>query len=503
MFALFLKTALWIFIAILSGRIFGFVREILIAKQFGVSAQADTAALMTLAPDFFTNLVLGTALAGSFIPIFNRLKSSEQYDFYKTVATKTLLLGLFLWLIGALLAPLITSSFAGSLKGTERTQAIWLLRFDLAVIPLTLLSGIFITHLQARLKQIAPAYATFVFNLVLVLGLLYFVSSPQQWVWCILAAALIRLIFVWLLNSESQAWLSFKPNKHWKPFLNTYTTVWLGSALFLTLIPLIARAIASQLGEGELALFTYAQKLIELPNGLLISVIGVTLLPQLSKLYNSESTTASNDTRAFKQLTNRALLFTLALAYSVCFALIAVSFAYSEIVFGLFGKLDTPSIEKLSTLVFIGVCAIPAQGIIAVGNAALLSQNKAKLMLVINTASVLLFALLISGFAIIDVLTRNSIMLSWLISSFLAALLMLQKLAKQSIVTLKTNTLAHTGFITLGLITYFAIKSMPTISAFNINTSVMQFIQAVAIGMLLLILNFICAFTVTKAANRR
>lgn len=497
MFKSFLKTVFWVFIAILSGRILGFFREVLIAKKFGVSASADSVALMTLAPDFFTSIILGTAFAGSFIPMFNQLKTNERLAFYQTVATKTLGIGLLLWAACALLAPILVSFFAGSLTGSNKTQAVSMLRLDLAVIPLTLLTGVFIAHLQAQLKQVAPAYATVVFNSILIIGLLYFVNTPKQWVFVLIMAALSRLLFVWLLNKQGYRWFSIKQNANWKQFLNTYTTVWLGSTLFLTLIPLISRAIASQLGEGELALFSYAQKLIELPKGLLISVIGVTLLPQLSRLFKEDSSSKAHV--KFKQLTTKVLLFTLALSYSACFVLLAVSYAYSDIIFGLMGELDKQSISNISALVFIGMFSMPALGVIAVGNATLLSQHKSKLMLKINITSVVLFFFLVSACVLTKQLTREYIMLSWSIACILAAGWMLKHLIQTKILSLKSILISQALFITTGMVAFTLIKTLPEAHWFSLNASITLFLQAALIGIILLVINFGLAY---KTPNR-
>lgn len=94
MYSRLISNALWISLGVFLGRVAGFVREILIAGQFGVSLEADIAVVLLTAPDVLTNLLMGGALSAVLIPRFKRFGIGVRSDalFYKG----TLVAGLFL-----------------------------------------------------------------------------------------------------------------------------------------------------------------------------------------------------------------------------------------------------------------------------------------------------------------------------------------------------------------------------------------------------------------------
>ena len=70
MFRAILLSSIVVNAGILLGRLAGFAREALIAKNFGVSSEADVVILLLTVPDILVNLLVGSALTAALIPEF-------------------------------------------------------------------------------------------------------------------------------------------------------------------------------------------------------------------------------------------------------------------------------------------------------------------------------------------------------------------------------------------------------------------------------------------------
>src|SRR4051812_21386288 len=57
-------------VGMLTGRLLGLLREMLLAAQFGVGPQADIAIALLIIPDFITNALIGSAVSAALIPAF-------------------------------------------------------------------------------------------------------------------------------------------------------------------------------------------------------------------------------------------------------------------------------------------------------------------------------------------------------------------------------------------------------------------------------------------------
>ena len=60
---------------LLLGRLFGFLREVLIASKFGISSESDIATILLTIPDFLVGLIAGGALSAVLIPEFQKIEN--------------------------------------------------------------------------------------------------------------------------------------------------------------------------------------------------------------------------------------------------------------------------------------------------------------------------------------------------------------------------------------------------------------------------------------------
>lgn len=355
-----ISNALWISLGVFLGRVAGFVREILIAGQFGVSLEADIAVVLLTAPDVLTNLLMGGALSAVLIPRFKRFGIGVRSDalFYKG----TLVAGLFFVGIGA-----IASFHAGSLivlmapgligEGLARAenllaQVVW-------AIPLTAIAGVSTAYLQSSGRFFIPAIGGLIFNIVIIFFILFSwhrkIDPLNGMVLAILVAAssrwLSQLFQVGLKKKFSWRMLRWKLGGGRLGVRYMQAVV---SGGLIILLPVFARALASDQGEGYLSLFNYAYKLVEFPLGVCITALSVAVFPMLSQDF-ARGTNPRENIRV-------AIEWVLVASLSMTSCLWAFSLPIAQLVYER-GAIGAEHTAGIASLFAIGIFSLPLQGV--------------------------------------------------------------------------------------------------------------------------------------------
>lgn len=364
-----LRAGVLIGLAVVLGRVLGFVREMTLARNFGASATADWAVLLFSFPDLVVNLLLGGALAAALIPEWSRQDPAQRRRLYHLalaiVGMSFALIAVAVWLgkgdIFALLAPGLDQSLA--------SQGNLAFLFILVAIPLTALAGVTTAYSNFLGAVFIPALGTFVLNLFVIAGLLLAVQAEQPLV-VFGASVCVGALVRWglqLLNLRQTARASVAVSSTsastaptaptaMKSLVARYCQV-LASASLLLLVPVIARAYASSLGSGQMALMNYAQKLVELPVGIVVTVVSTLLLPRLSRFFAENAADAqitatfSSSVRWTFEISLAVLLPTLFYADAICNLLFMGSALQGE------------ELRTIAALLAIGLFALPLQGL--------------------------------------------------------------------------------------------------------------------------------------------
>lgn len=359
--ALILRSGMIVASALLLGRITGFAREWLIATRSGANGEADLAIVLLTFPDLIIGLLLGSALPAALVPRFSVLPPSERI---------ALLLRVSFWASGffALLAMGLmfgAPSILGMLLPGKNLEFVnrALNPFLLIVmsLPFAALSGIAVAFLNANGRFFIGACGTLLFNVCLILSLLFFTS--EQLIAAIVAGVLIGTIVRLLPQLASigrdwrqPAWVGGKIDRKllWR------FVVCFGFSTMLVLLPPLARAFASYGESGSVAMFNFAYKLVELPNGVLIGAISTVLLPMLAakRANGGVAISQAHQVAAAIRLT---LQCALAITIPVCF----FSDSIVRIVF-FRAAFTSEQYVQLSLLTSIGFLSLPLQGLLNV-----------------------------------------------------------------------------------------------------------------------------------------
>ena len=278
-------------------RISGLVRDVVLAYLFGASAAADPFFVAFRIPNFFRRLFAEGAFNQAFVPVLVEYKAKGHAELRLFLAplsgvfALTLILVVFAGL--ALAGPLAAVFAPGFLDQPERfAQLTELVRITfpyLGLISLTAYAGALQNaHGRFALPAFTPVMLNVCLTLAAILALVGQLDSPPIVIlaWGVLVAGIVQ----WLIQLPSLARLHLLP----KPVVATshpgvkQVGRLLVPAVFSASVgqinALVNTMIASTLATGSIAWLYYADRLLELPVGLIAVALGTVMLPHLSRL---------------------------------------------------------------------------------------------------------------------------------------------------------------------------------------------------------------------------
>ncbi|MFP5384321.1 MAG: murein biosynthesis integral membrane protein MurJ, partial [Gammaproteobacteria bacterium] len=290
-------------------RILGLVRDTVIANTFGASAATDAFFVAFKIPNFLRRLFAEGAFAQAFIPVLSEYRVRGPHaavqELVDRVAGRLGLILLLVTLVGVVGAPAIIGLFAPGFIGTEKFGlASDMLRITfpyLLLISLTAFAG---GILNSYGRFGVPAFTPVLLNLSMIgaaLGLTGFMPAGreiQALAWGVFIAGIVQLAFQmpWL----AQINLLPRPRRaEGHEGVRRILTL-MAPAIFgvsVTQINLLLDTIlASFLISGSVTWLYTAERLTELPLGVIGIAIGTVILPSLSEKHVNKTPEAFNRT---------------------------------------------------------------------------------------------------------------------------------------------------------------------------------------------------------------
>jgi len=279
----------------LLSRVMGFVRDILTAALLGAGPVADAFFVAQRLPNLFRSLFAEGAFSAAFVPLFAGTMAEhgkEAARAFAEDALAVLLVALLAFvLLGEIFMPLVMRMIAPGFGDDPE-------KFDLAValarITFPYLLFIALVALQGgvlnSVDRFAAAAATpILLNLFLIAALL--MTKKFGWhdgralAWAITGAGLAQ--FLWLMFSCARAGLALRlPLPRLTPGVRRTLAI-MGPGAFgagITQVNLlISTALASFLPSGSVSYLYYADRLNQLPLGVVGIAVGTAILPPLSR----------------------------------------------------------------------------------------------------------------------------------------------------------------------------------------------------------------------------
>ncbi len=344
-------------------RVLGLLRESAQAAAFGSTGLGDAVIVMFTLPDLLVGVLFSGALSYVLLPLWATQTPAQVQRSQKKVAGLLLLagvgLGIAIWLGRSALGQALAPGLQGNMQVLGADSLIW----SAAVLPLALLAALWVTRLQHERDFVGMYAGNLLVNVVLV-GALVFVAGSGA------AAGLPTVMllggFLALAMLARLGWLAWRLPAETQPAPLQQSAglpkagVWAWAALssgLLLLLPLIARSLASQSGEGALATFNYAWKLVELPLVLAIQLVASLAFPAITR------------TQAESTERRQALQIAFALAWALACAAIAVVATFSgplaKLLFG-WGRMGPDGLALIAQWSAVGIWSLLPQALIAV-----------------------------------------------------------------------------------------------------------------------------------------
>lgn len=365
--AMYLRAGVFSLGLLLLSRVLGLARESVQAAAFGATGLGDVVIVMFTLPDLLVGIFISGALAYVLLPHWAQQDGAAQNASQKKVSAFLLVagagLGLGIWLLRDVLAQALAPGLAGEMKTLGAASLAW----SAVALPMAMLAALWTTRLQHERDFVGMYAGNLVINAVLIAGLLEVAWVGQAGA---IAALGLFLVFAMLLRMGWLGWrlrfvraaipaadaCAVKAGLSSLPRASIWIWAGLSSGLLL-LLPLAGRSIASQGGEGALASFNYAWKLVELPLVLAVQLVATLAFPAITRTGEGTPERAA------------ALRVAFALAWALACAAAAIIATFSLPLAGLlfgWGRMGEEHLQVIARWSTIGVWSLLPQALIAV-----------------------------------------------------------------------------------------------------------------------------------------
>jgi putative peptidoglycan lipid II flippase len=278
-------------------RVLGYVRDFFIARVFGAGMLTDAFFVAFKIPNLLRRLFAEGAFSQAFVPILGEYKNTTSAEETRTLIDSISTI-LFLALVvaaalGVAVAPLIVYLTAPGFAAEPDKFAVTvqLLRITFPYIVFISLVALSAGILNTWNRFAVPAITPSLLNVAFIVGAAFFADyfDPPVLVlaWAVFAGGVLQLVF------QVPFLLKLRLLPRWRldlshPGLRRVLLLMLPAAFGVSVSQislLINQIFASFLQTGSVSWLYYADRLMELPAGVLGVAVGTILLPSLSKYH--------------------------------------------------------------------------------------------------------------------------------------------------------------------------------------------------------------------------
>ncbi|NFG60180.1 murein biosynthesis integral membrane protein MurJ [Clostridium botulinum] len=289
-----LKSTLIIMIVSCISRIIGFVRDMLIANNFGAGMYTDAYNIAVTVPETIFMLI-GLAISTSFLPVLSKIKAkkgkNEMYYFANNVINILFIISVIFFAITSIFSKEIVMTLGKGFDTETTILAIRLTRITLINLLFMSINACFTSLLQVNEDFVIPSILGLFFNLPMIVYLLFFRSYD---IIGLTIANVIGNFFRVVVQVPSLVSHGYK----YKFFVNLKDEGL--KAILLLIIPVVIAAgansinmivdkrIASSLEIGSISALGYAEKLILFINSIITTSISSVAYPMMANARNAK-----------------------------------------------------------------------------------------------------------------------------------------------------------------------------------------------------------------------
>lgn len=288
-------------------RILGLVRDVVLMSVFGAGGLMDAFLVAFKIPNFLRRLFAEGAFSQAFVPVLSEYKQqrtlSDVQILISQVSGVLSLILLILTVAVIAFAPFVVQVFAPGFHGdaVKFNTATDLLRLTFPYLLFISMTAFFGSILQSYGRFAAPAFAPVLLNICMIVGALFFaplLNTPIMALGYAVAISGILQLAIQLPQLHQQK-LLITPKINFKhEGVNRILKLMLPAIFGVSVTQinlLLNTAFASLMMSGSVSWLYAAERLSELPLGLIGVAIGTVILPSLS------SSHAKSDDAVFKK----------------------------------------------------------------------------------------------------------------------------------------------------------------------------------------------------------
>ena len=353
-------------------RILGYFRDLLIARVIGAGLISDCFFVAFKLPNLFRRILGEGAMNAAFIPVVSgvRTKSGKKNAdaFFSNIFSFLLVALLAFVLILEIFMPLIITLIApGFSDNPEKfNHSINLTRLTFPFVLFICLTSLMGAYLNTLGKFASMAVTPIILNLSLIFTLLIFFKSENLFLisstlsFVVSIAGIIQVIWMYYNIRRNKSKLSinfsflktFKSDKEITKFFKLLLPAILGNGAYQINL-LIDMILASTLPDGSISFLYYADRVNQLPLGVLGIAIGTALLPVLS------SQVKKKQKKEAEKSISKAIKFGILFSIPAFFGLLIFS---ENIISFLFfrGAFEYKDVQATSSALIALCCGLPA-----------------------------------------------------------------------------------------------------------------------------------------------
>lgn len=282
-------------LATLLSRIFGFIRDVVVAKFFGAGMATDAFFVAFRIPNMLRRLLAEGSLTVSFVPVFteylNRRTRRDALDLANTAFTLLSVLLVLISIAGVLLAPFIVTIMAPGFRAAPEKYAltVFLTRLMFPYIFFISLVALCMGVLNSLRHFATPALSPVLLNISMIGAALWLRDYFAEPVVALAAGVLIGGLLQLGMQLPVLYRMGVRPAFRFDPGHPGIRRIGalmvpaaFGAAVYQINV-FIGTLLASFLPGGSVSYLYYADRIVELPLGVFGIAVGTASLPSLSE----------------------------------------------------------------------------------------------------------------------------------------------------------------------------------------------------------------------------
>ena len=346
----------------LVSRIFGYIRDILVASYLGLHADSFTVAFRL--PNTFRSLFAEGAFSAAFIPMFSSKLTTESKEDALKFASRvfsllSLIVAFFVSLMIIFMPQVVECLAPGFVKHPDKLMlTIALSYFTIPYLFFIALASLYVGVLNSCGKFAIASFLPIILNLVMIMAIKFLTpvapSPSHALAYGVFLAGISQLGIIVFVAHKASLQIKFTKiiiDQDIKLMFKNMVPAIIGSGVVQ--INLAIDTIMASFFDGAASVLYFADRLNQFPLAIIGTALGTVLLPTLSKQIRKKEFDQAQETQ------NKALEISLFLTLPCAFALAVIGDTLISFLFerGNFSSEDTYKVANALTALSIGLPA--------------------------------------------------------------------------------------------------------------------------------------------------